>query len=94
MPTIENHSEHPFEFPERSRMDGDKFIPANRERSVIVPRVQVVTKPDGKEERTPGIAKVSAEKLAEMQGHRTARHWFGPLSLVVVSDKAEAKAKS
>jgi len=37
---------------------------------------------------------VSAEKLAEMQGHRTARHWFGPLSLVVVSDKAEAKAKS
>ena len=94
MPTIENHSEHPFEFPAKPRYEGDKFIPSNRNDSVIVPRVQIKKLPNDQEERSPGTVSVTAEKLAEMQKHDVAKHWFTPLTLVVVPDKGAEKSKS
>ena len=94
MPTIENHSERPYEFTGRPRSEGAAFIPANPADSIKIPRIQVRKLPDDKEERTPGTVKVSPEKLAEMQKDDVAKHWFTPLTLVVVPDKGAEKSKS
>jgi hypothetical protein len=81
MPTIENYSEHPYQFPRG----------AIATKALNIPRGGAVK---GKESEgfKPSVTEVSDEDLKAMREHPVARSWFNRENLIV-KDAPKAAAK-
>ena len=97
MPTIENHSEHPFNLPKQSKaLPGEGVLQVEAgtfQESITFPRAG---KADDDGNPVPSRTNVTAEVLDRMKKHPVMKGWFKPvngkLQLVVASAESDDAA--
>ena len=94
MPTIENHSEHPFNLPKQTKaLPGEGVLQVEAgtfQESITFPRAG---KMDEEGNPVPSRTNVSADVLRRMKENPVTRGWFKPvagkLQLVVAEKESE-----